>query len=285
MAQRPLAPKTVAQYERILERARAKSHNAPGLIVAEHSFGDVTGSAQVDVKKWPNSQRKLLRAALAYEARANGLDPAPLVRSVPVDYEIKREVKIPGEELARAYEAQAGELPVGYRALALLPLRLGMRASEVCALERSRVQEALKTGELTFVRKGGRERTLPVGKVRALLEEMLAVPPKRPKTTLHALEREQRARHKRTWDRAGEILSCGAPLAQYHAIHKLIAETGKAAGLEESRPHILRHAFATRMNRDGAPLFTIQRALDHASISTTQRYVHPDTADVEKFMR
>ena len=44
--------------------------------------------------------------------------------------------------------------------------------------------------------------------------------------------------------------------------------------------HSLRHTFATRLGEDGADAFTIMRVLGHASVTTSQRYVHPTVGQV-----
>jgi integrase/recombinase XerD len=189
---------------------------------------------------------------------------------------VRRQVVIPDEDEAQGYERAAGELPRGKRAMALLALKMGFRAEELCSLDRLAVQRAVKTGELIFMRKGGKEQLFQAEVLKPLFEELLAVHAKTP--------RRVAAGRPRAWQRAGEILSTGGPAAQYNALHALVRDTGRAAGLT-LRPHLLRHAFATRMERDGASLFTIQAALNHANIQTTQRYVHPSAKDIARFIR
>jgi site-specific recombinase XerD len=197
-------------------------------------------------------------------------------------YEIRRAVEMPDENDALAYEQAADRLSwPPDRAVALLPLRLGLRAAEVCSLTREAVQKAIKTGQLKATVKGGRERFIPSGKVTDLLQVLLDTPKK---GAPFRIEEKARAKVSR-WETVGEIFSNGQGNAQYRALWRVVVLVGKRAGWAKSRPHLLRHAFGTRMNRDGASLSTIQAALGHASVQTTQRYVHPSSADVAKYMR
>lgn len=149
-------------------------------------------------------------------------------------------------------------------------------------LEREAVRAAVKHGELTVLLKGGREHVLPASRATALLEEMLSasVAPGQ-----HRISEERRPKPSVAWKLAGQILSPGTALTQYHLLHELIRTTGEAAGIEHLRPHLLRHAFATRLLRDGAPLAVIQHALGHANLQTTQVYLHADAEMLTKHLR
>lgn len=52
------------------------------------------------------------------------------------------------------------------------------------------------------------------------------------------------------------------------------------AGIKDLRFHDLRHTFATRLVRRGVDLVIIKELMGHASITTTQRYLHSQ-ADVK----
>jgi integrase/recombinase XerD len=131
--------------------------------------------------------------------------------------------------------------------------------------------------------KGGKERIVDASKVRGLLEDLLATKPRRQKADLRSNPRPE-AREK-SWTVIGEIVSGSArPEAQYQALYRLVQRTGRAAGIEV-HPHSLRHAYATRLVRDGAPGPVVQAALGHASFQTTQRYIHPTPEDVGRYQR
>lgn len=50
-------------------------------------------------------------------------------------------------------------------------------------------------------------------------------------------------------------------------------------------PHMLRHTFATRFIADGGSPFQLQRILGHSDLSTTLRYVHLQTEDLQRAHR
>jgi integrase/recombinase XerD len=230
-----------------------------------------------EIQAWPKSVRELLRAAVK---NRYGEKAKPLLEELPIEWAPKRSVEIPSEEEAKAYEEAAAKLEPGRHALALLPLAVGLRANELVSLPRSAVERAAKQGELLVLRKGGKEQRLPVKHATKLFAELLTVPA----GASRALTNPLNVTGKR-WVTAGGILSGGEPIAQYHQLHKLIKATGDAAGLEDLRPHRLRHCFATRMARDGAPLQVIQWYLGHANLATTMIYVHTQGNDAEAFLR
>jgi site-specific recombinase XerD len=165
--------------------------------------------------------------------------------------------------------------------MVILPLALGLRADEAISLPRKSVERGATQGELLIMRKGAKEQVLPAKHAIPLFEEMLSVP----RFERSDLARPQIASRSRRWDLAGEILASGARESQYNALHRLVKATAAHAGLDGIRPHKLRHGFATRMARDGAPLPVVQWMLGHANIQTTMRYVHPSAADAEKYVR
>ena len=57
-------------------------------------------------------------------------------------------------------------------------------------------------------------------------------------------------------------------------IRKRLKEAFLRAGLEGFYPHALRHSFATNLQRKGASVAEIKEMMGHASIATTERYLH-----------
>lgn len=250
---RPISPNTQAQYAAALARGVSSSEGS----------------------------RKLLRAALKRQALEQGQDPEAAASAVPPpSYQIKRVREFLSETGAQAYEGAASTLPAGRRALALLPLALGLRAATLLGLERSDVERATKEGLLKILLKRGKEDLISSKGATALLAELLEAPAAQGRQLIG-----DRVPRRTPWRKAGEILSPGRQITQYHLLHDLVRGVGKVAGLKDLSPHDLRHAFASRMLRDGATIADIQRALGHESAQTTLIYVHADPSRAGQFMR
>lgn len=265
MSARPISPNTENQYRKALTRG----------------FGASDGPLTV-VKNLPvsNSSRALLRAAVMRSYKNRGLDPSGILHQIPLVWEQKQPVEIPVEHELVIFEQALTSLSEGHRALVLLPLAMGLRAEEALALPRKQIQRASETGELLVIRKGNKEAVLPAQHAIPVFKSLLTTPAAIGRVRLNDPPRSPR----RNWETTGQILSPGKYITQYHAFRELIVKVGEAAKLK-LRPHKLRHAFATRMLRDGADVRVISWMLGHAQLATTLRYTHPDAAMAQKFMR
>lgn len=66
-------------------------------------------------------------------------------------------------------------------------------------------------------------------------------------------------------------------------VFTIVKRLGEACGLKKKiSPHTFRHSFATHLLQRGADLRAIQQMLGHASITTTEVYVHLDRTHLSK---
>jgi site-specific recombinase XerD len=275
---RALGRRTVSEYRRALRRA-----SFAGLF-SQQGFGDAEVDTEVPLlvpkpEHWQtlsNAGRGMLRAAVrwAYAEAGDAETGVKLAEGITNRREVRKAPKFPTRANVAAFEANARKLPKAERACLLFLLAMGLRSEEFLRLERHEVEEALTTKALRFVRKGDKETELPCGHVvehlRTLLGVRARVSPDVPV-----------APH--DWMRVHEIFA-EHPVAAYTALKRLVNRVGRGTGYDWT-PHKLRHAFATEMVRDGAPIPVVQKALGHAHYETTvRRYVHVDGADLQTWM-
>jgi len=264
---KPLSPLTLETYNKILTRAFG-SHEPGRFKIPPGGFGD-----------WTESSKLMLRAAISRKVKERQLsevDGEGLFMLAPLSYTNKLVVEGPSEDELLRFEAEAEKLPKGKRALVLLPLALGLRSRELLNLTRKSVLRALETGEMKILRKRGKEALIPVGNVHQLLQDLLNAPKNQ-----HKLNQ----RNSKPWEYVREILSVNEYITAYHLFHRLIRKLGKDAGIDNLRPHLLRHGFATRMEKDGATITEIKEILGHEDINTTMRYVHVDMKEAARHTR
>jgi tyrosine recombinase xerC len=161
---------------------------------------------------------------------------------------------------AEAVDGSAAQM----RAWAILELTYacGLRVSEVCALNVSSLNREALT--VRVLGKGNKERVVPYGPpAREALDHWLV-----------------RGRPQLVAQSSGEALFLGDrggridPRVARSMVHRMAAK----AGVHDVAPHGLRHSTATHLLQGGADLRAVQEMLGHASLSTTQRYTHVDTA-------
>ena len=195
-------------------------------------------------------------------------NPAESVPTPKVEKTLPRHLR--PAEIEALLEAPAGrEGALGLRDRALLELLYasGLRVGELVALNWRDIDLGARV--LRVIGKGDRERMTPFG---APAEKAL-------RHWLDAWEEVFRRRSAETeqhlepvfLNRSGGRLSARSVR---RVIDRYVEETAQAAG---AHPHALRHSFATHLLESGADLRSIQELLGHASLSTTQRYMHVDT--------
>lgn len=140
------------------------------------------------------------------------------------------------------------------RAILEMLYSCGLRVSELCTLNRARVD--MQAREIRVVGKGDKERVVPIGRravaaLQAYLESGPACPGDAP-VFLNA--------------RGGRLST--------RSVEILVKRLGMDILQADISPHVLRHSFATHLMNAGADLRFVQEMLGHVSLSTTQQYTH-----------
>lgn len=136
----------------------------------------------------------------------------------------------------------------------------GLRVSEVVALKDEHVKSTPTGGEVT-VRdgKGGVDRTVGIGRgLLSALNEWIERRDEKTSNCSYLFPTQN-----------------GNQLSRQH-LHRSVKRAAKRADLREAQefyPHCLRHSFATNWLRDGGDLENLRRAMGHASLNTTQKYL------------
>jgi integrase/recombinase XerC len=145
----------------------------------------------------------------------------------------------------------------------------GLRLSELAGLDLGDLD--LDQGVLRVWGKGGKERLAFLGKParEALATYLARRRPLADKTAVAARTEAPQAAPLFLNRRGGRLSS--------RSVARLVGKWARLAGLSQAlTPHGLRHSFATHLLEGRADLRTVQELLGHASISSTQRYLHTD---------
>ena len=202
---------------------------------------------------------RALRTLSAWATKQRYL-PEDVFHSVPVPklpktlYEILSE-----DEITRVLNAADALSRPGLRlrALFLLVLDTGIRATECAGLKLNNVD--LKAGTIKVFGKGSKERYIPLGQVTQ--KELL--------NYIH-FHRPKPA----TSDTDNLFLSVdGVPL-RYAALASMMRRMKEKSGVRRLHMHKIRHTALTMMVERGTPSFAVQQFAGHASIATTEGYVH-----------
>lgn len=134
-----------------------------------------------------------------------------------------------------------------------LGLQLGLRLSEILNL---RFEDFEADGWLRLIRKGGKEQRLP-------LSPSLVIAARDWKAELRAKDTD--------YVFPG---NSGNKMSSRNA-QKTLDQLAKLAGIQKKiHPHSLRHSFATKLAAKGVSLASLKEILGHASITTTEKYLH-----------
>ena len=185
----------------------------------------------------------------------------------------KREQRLPNflsvDDAFRLVEAPGADafLPLRDRAMLELLYGAGLRVSELVALNAPDVHMEVRVVRVWG--KGRKERVVPFGKKAwEALQAYTAV--------RRALLAENGGPGPGTEGMEGALfLNRSGRRLTARSVARRVDRHSRMMGLSRHvSPHALRHSFATHLLEAGADLRAIQELLGHASLSTTQKYVH-----------
>jgi len=205
-----------------------------------------------------------LRNFLKYLTKRN-------IKSVPADKielgkQEDREVTfLEPHELERFLNSPEGEKLDTLRDKAVLTtlFSTGMRVSELCSLDRAKVD--VKRGELSVLGKGSKIRLVFLSddakkNISSYLDKrsdvdealFIRIPPK------------------------GDFSKADNLRLTPRSIQRIVKKYAIKSGIlgKNVSPHTLRHSYATDLLRNGADIRSVQAMLGHASVTTTQIYTH-----------
>ncbi len=140
----------------------------------------------------------------------------------------------------------------------------GLRVSELCSLDRD--MASIERGEITVRGKGGKVRIVFLSeRAKQAISRYL----QKRKDTDDALFIEIGRNYEKIFPRKKDLR------LSPRSVQRIIKYYAMKSGIPKRvTPHMLRHAFATDLLRNGADLRSVQLLLGHSSISTTQIYTH-----------
>ena len=179
-----------------------------------------------------------------------------------------------------------GEIPTNWPARDRAELELlygtGVRVQEAAGI---RMPDLLADGTILIHGKGGKERRVPVGvPLRQALDTYL---PER-ETVLRRRKQQTDALFFECKNPSCHYNPCFEKLSRQpepinvRSIHRVLLKVCAAKGLQPMHPHLLRHACATHMSNNGAPLVVIKQLLGHAKLSTTALYAFVSVALMQR---
>jgi len=141
----------------------------------------------------------------------------------------------------------------------------GLRVSELVSMKLSNLNEDLNS--ICILGKGNKERVIPLAKLaKKILSQYLSSP--------HYLKLKLKSGD--SWlfpSRTSHITR----QTYYYKLKSIAIKSG--LNTNNISPHMLRHAFASHMLKNGADLKVIQYLLGHEDISTVQIYTHVNLKD------
>ncbi len=207
--------------------------------------------------------------AWAAERGDIGRDPAKVVKLVPLVRQPPRHLTDQEENALIAAVTAHGTLRD--RAVLILALHTGLRAEELCNLQRSNITLGKRSGHLSIYGKRNKYREVPLnGTARSVLAEYLPTLPADGNWLFTSNKQETLPDGTRQ----------PAPLTE-RGLGYLVVKYARLAKIVDLSPHDLRHRFGYRMAQT-VPLHRLAQIMGHDSLDTTMIYVQGTKQDLQQ---
>jgi len=176
------------------------------------------------------------------------------------------------ETIAKMLDQISTDNPLGLRDRAMLELLYasGMRAAELLSINLAEISPWQPFLEITG--KGGRRRTVFFGRTAALWVQRY-ITEARPSLSV------RQPPGAASGDDPALFLNARGARLTTRSLQKIVK---KHSLINWITPHTLRHCFATHLLENGASPRHIQVLLGHATLATTEVYLHPSTAEIKR---
>lgn len=236
-----------------------------GKPLAQVTLGDLQAFADGLAQLAPTSQARILSAVKSLLAFGHRLGLLPVDAGAALKLpSVKNTLAQRILPEADVQQFIAGEPNRRNRVLLRLLYGAGLRVSELCELTWRDVQERGDAGQLTVYGKGGKTRVVLLSATtwRALLT--LRDPEGTPAGVDEPVFRSRK--------QEGHL--------DPSQVRRIVAAAAKHSGIAAKvSPHWLRHAHASHALDRGCPIHLVQATLGHASVATTERYLHARPTD------
>ncbi len=269
-AERQLSEHTLRNYAQdVSQFLRFWEENQPGqsLHIATYRHIRSFMAANLRGRSKATMARKLsaLRTFFKYLQRRGVMEqnPARLAPTPKADKPLPRFLTV--DEVFHLLSQVGGDTAFqGLRDRAILELFYsgGLRLSELAGLNLKSLE--VSKGQVRVWGKGAKERLAFLGQPAKMAMEA------------YLPERERFLQKKALTETALFLNKLGGRLSS-RGVARVVGRWSQIAGLSGNlTPHGLRHSFATHLLEGQADLRAVQELLGHASISSTQRYLHTD---------
>jgi integrase/recombinase XerC len=285
---RNVSPHTIRAYEGDVSQYLAWVASGRGVRISLLGTGDLNG---ISVRDWvaalnragqarASVARKLsgARAFMQYLRREGIIEHDPTAAAVAPKLDKTIPLHLSESEVTVLLESIDTRGPLGRRDRAMFELfyASGLRLSELVGVNLEDLD--LNARVVRVLGKGGKERLVPLNPVAA--DAIRSWMKDRAVTRQQAEGKRQKddgeplfvnVRGERITGRSVDRL-----------LRRYVARCSTRMGIS---PHALRHSFATHLLQRGADLRGIQELLGHARLSTTERYTHVNTTQLQDVYR